>query len=142
MKNIIRKLDIKFSQILTVLIYIVIFYSFGISKARAATGFEKFDINLNWLLTGDKTNKAPENMANAELGKILNIIARVTSFAVDIAGVIALIMILYSAFMYATSFGEESKAEAAKKALTWSIVGIVVIIFFRVIIGIVNTSLQ
>ena len=37
------------------------------------------------------------------------------------------IMVLYSAFLYVSSLGEEAKAETAKKTLIWSIVGFVLL---------------
>jgi hypothetical protein len=101
---------------------------------------ERLNINLNWILGGNR-NSRPD-MANASLEQVFNIINRVTTYAIDLAGLLVFIMIIYSTIMYATAFGEESKAETAKKALTWSIVGLVVIILFRVIINIVQTALQ
>jgi len=37
------------------------------------------------------------------------------------------IMVLYSAFLYVSSLGEEAKAETAKKTLIWSIVGFILL---------------
>lgn len=121
-----------------------LFFFFGLthpSQIFAAENItDKLNKNLNWVLGGQKESRP--DMANASLEQVFNIINRVTTYAIDLAGLLVFIMIIYSAIMYATAFGEESKAETAKKALTWSIVGLVVIIFFRVIINIVQKALQ
>lgn len=123
---------------------LLMFFSLGQTRPSQAFAAEsvtdKLNVNLNWILGGDRNNRP--NMANASLEQVFNIINRVTTYAIDLAGLLVFAMIIYSAIMYATAFGEESKAETAKKALTWSIVGLVVIIFFRVIINIVQTALQ
>lgn len=56
-------------------------------------------------------------------------------------GAIAVIMILYGAFLYVTSFGEESKAETAKKTILWSVIGLTLVILSRVIMNIFNKEL-
>ena len=109
------------------------------STTGGVFNFSNLNKTLKWFLTGEDSSK---NMANANLGDIEGIITRTTNYALDLAGVIALIIILYSAFMYATSFGEESKAEAAKKALTWSIIGMIAIIFSKAIMLFVNNALK
>ena len=44
------------------------------------------------------------------------------------AELIAFFYILYASFIYMTSYGDESKAETAKKTLIWALVGLAVII--------------
>ena len=82
------------------------------------------------------------NMANADLHTVQQTIINITNYVVKLGGVIAFIMILYSSFMYATSFGEESKAETAKKSLIWSIVGTIIVTCFALIMRLVNQSLN
>lgn len=81
---------------------------------------------------GDKTLAAIlKNFSGADkskdLGSILSFIQQILALAVDFSFVLVTIMVLYSAFLYVTSMGEEAKAETAKKTLIWSIVGFVVI---------------
>ena len=76
------------------------------------------------------------------LDSVAQMITSVTNYALDIAGVIAFIMILYASIMYLTSYGEESKAEIAKKTLTWSIIGILAVVFAKSIILIVYNILK
>lgn len=54
--------------------------------------------------------------------------------ALDAAIIVGIFMILYSAFLYVSSFGEESKAETAKKTLLWSIVGTAVVFLARTLV--------
>ena len=55
--------------------------------------------------------------------------------ALDLAGIVATIYILIGAFNYFTAFGNEEKAETAKKTLTWAIIGLIVIILSAVIVN-------
>lgn len=66
----------------------------------------------------------------------------IITLALDAAGIVAFIMIIYASITYLTAYGEESKAETAKKTLLWSIVGLVVIVFSRVIMMIIYNYLK
>jgi hypothetical protein len=48
----------------------------------------------------------------------------------------AVFYILYASFLYITSFGEESKAESAKKTLIWAVIGLAFILSANVILKI------
>lgn len=67
-------------------------------------------------------------------------IENVISLALDLGGIIAVIMILYGALLYMTAYGEESKVGNAKKTLLWSILGLVVIALARVIKNLIISS--
>lgn len=56
--------------------------------------------------------------------KVLQVIAELLKFA----SVLASIFILYAAFLYMTSAGNEEKAGQAKKTLFWAIVGTAIIV--------------
>lgn len=56
---------------------------------------------------------------------LIDVVTHATSLLLFIAGLAALLYILYGAFMYTTSFGEESKAERAKKIITNSVIGLI-----------------
>lgn len=66
---------------------------------------------------------------------IITTIQSLTTLALTLFGVVAFAMILWGGFQYISAFGDESKAAAAKKTLTWAIVGIIVIIMSGVIIN-------
>lgn len=102
--------------------------------------FTNLNRTLKWFLTGSDTGG--KDMSNAELTDVQGVVERTTQYALDVAGVIAVIIIIYSALMYATAFGEESKAEAAKKALTWSIIGMLVVIFSKALMLFINSRLK
>ena len=78
----------------------------------------------------------------ADLGSILKAVEWVTSIALNIAVIIGVIMIMYSAFLYVSSFGKEEQAETAKKTLLWSIIGTVVVVLARIIVNFVDTALK
>ncbi|MCX6808319.1 MAG: hypothetical protein NTW50_01460 [Candidatus Berkelbacteria bacterium] len=70
---------------------------------------------------------------NASLGSVLSVVKGFVSLALDYAGILAAIMVLYSAFLYVSAFGEESKSESAKKTLYWALIGLAVIVLSSVI---------
>ena len=101
-----------------------------VEKANAAD----FNKTLKYFIGSDPVN--------ASLSTVQQTIIRVTNYVIDLGGVIAFIMILFSSFMYATSFGDESKAETAKKSLIWSIVGVIIVTCYGVIMRFINQSLN
>ena len=66
---------------------------------------------------------------------IHEVIHNVTAMTLEVVGVIATIFIVIGAFQYLTAFGSEEKSESGKKTLTWAIIGLVVIILARVLLG-------
>lgn len=91
----------------------------------------------------DANAKLPDNLGgpNASVESVMNFIVTVIDIALNLAIVVGVIMILYSAFLYVSSFGEESKAETAKKTLLWSIIGTVVVFLARILVNTVNKFL-
>lgn len=65
--------------------------------------------------------------ATKDLGSIQSFVDQIVNLAIGFAGIIALVMFMYGAFTYVTSYGDESKIENAKKTLLWSILGLAVI---------------
>ena len=70
-----------------------------------------------------------------ELSDVMSFINEITAIALDIAIIVGVLMIFYSSFLYVTSFGEESKAETAKKTLLWSAIGTIVVFLAKIIIN-------
>ena len=70
------------------------------------------------------------------LGSIRCFVFEITKLALSFAGIIAVIMLLWGAFLYVTSYGEEAKIETAKKTVIWSIVGLIVLALAYTIINI------
>lgn len=63
----------------------------------------------------------------ADLDGVSQAIFVVIKIALDLAGMVGFIMILYASVLYVISFGDESKAETAKKTLLWSIIGMIAV---------------
>jgi FtsH-binding integral membrane protein len=82
---------------------------------------------INYAMAADELS-LPEKPGgtDADLGTVLGFIQKITSIALDIALILGTIMIFVAAFLYVSSFGEESKAETAKKTLIWAAVGTII----------------
>lgn len=62
------------------------------------------------------------------VGGISILIGRVISAILGITGSVAILMFVYGGFMMLTSAGIDQKIVAAKKIITWAIIGIMVIL--------------
>jgi hypothetical protein len=62
------------------------------------------------------------------------LISDVTNVVAVVAGIAAVVMIMVAGFKFITSTGDSGKVQEAKKTLTWSVVGLVVIVLARSII--------
>ncbi len=71
-------------------------------------------------------------------GAVTSILGKVATFALGIIGGVAVIMILYAAFLFVTSQGGESTTKA-RKTLTWGIIGVVVAILSYALINFVSS---
>jgi hypothetical protein len=71
---------------------------------------------------------------DADLSSVMGMIEWAIDLALSFAGILGIIMILYSGFLYVSSFGKEEQAETAKKTLLWSIIGTFVVILAKVIV--------
>ena len=54
-------------------------------------------------------------------------VTRIISYIIGIIGVLLLVLIIYSGVLYATSAGSEEQIEKAKKTLTYSVIGIIIV---------------
>lgn len=62
----------------------------------------------------------------------------ILNFSLYFLGLIAMSVLIYSGYQYVISFGEEDKVDKAKKAITYAIIGIIIILLSY---AIVNTLL-
>ena len=60
-------------------------------------------------------------------------IVRVITWIIGIAGAVAVAMLVYGGFRYITSAGNEDQLELAKTVITYSIVGIIIVLIAYVI---------
>lgn len=73
---------------------------------------------------------------NKGLGSVRCFVFEVTKLALSFAGILAVIMLLWGAFLYVTSYGEDTKIETAKKTVLWSIAGLVVLALAYTIVNV------
>lgn len=66
---------------------------------------------------------------------ISQLIKNAVDLALYLAGVLAVIYLIIGAYQYFTAYGDETKADAGKKTVTWAIIGVVVILLSKIIIG-------
>ncbi len=78
----------------------------------------------------------------AELTTIMDYINTVIAVAVNLAGIVALLMVFYATILYVTSYGDDTKIETAKKTLHWSIIGLVFVAFAKLMVYIFRDSIN
>ena len=93
-------------------------------------------------LNNYKIGKLLAKCSNDNLDGIVCLAETTTSWLLDIGAVISFIMILYASIVYLTSFGDESKAELAKKTLVWSFVGVIVISLAMTIMWLIRNTIE
>ncbi|MFN7159981.1 MAG: hypothetical protein ACK4NC_00040 [Candidatus Gracilibacteria bacterium] len=94
----------------------------------------QIDSTLNML----RPSNAPDLLPNSFKQQILDdpnnagipaLISFVAGIIASIAGLVAMINILYNSYLYISSKGDTGKTGKAVKAITWSLIGLVGIIF-------------
>lgn len=75
----------------------------------------------------------------ATLACIPVIIKLVVNAALVFAGIVALVLIIYSGIRYITSRGDQTALDSAKKTLTYAIIGLIVIFLSFFIVNLVST---
>lgn len=73
----------------------------------------------------------------ADLEDLLRFVENIINWAIDIASILAFIMIVYSGILYLIAYGDENKAGTAKKTLLWTFAGITLIMLCKVVIWII-----
>lgn len=63
------------------------------------------------------------------------LIAQATQIALTVAGGIAAIYLIIGAIQYFTAYGDEAKATAAKNTILYAIIGVIIIVLAKAIIG-------
>lgn len=67
------------------------------------------------------------------------IILKVANLIAIISGIAAVIMIIIGGFMFITSGGDSSHVSSAKKTIVYAVVGLVVVVLARTIVGFIVT---
>ena len=81
------------------------------------------------------------NGAQLPSGTITTIITNIMLWLLGIVGVIGVIGFAISGILYLTAAGDDTRMELGKKAMTWSIIGVIVALMGYVIIQAVDTML-
>ena len=103
---------------------------------------------LNMLLTLPVLAAGPTGSeitgANVDLrkGRITEILGGLRDWIAGLIAIVAVIMILYAAFLYMTAGGDEDKIGTAKKTLMYGIIGVGVSLIAYSIFSIVKSFLQ
>jgi hypothetical protein len=90
---------------------------------------------------GDFFNSFNGANPDKNLNDIISAVVYFIDIALATAGMVAVFILLFAAFDYATAYGDDSKAETAKKAIFWTISGLVVIGLAYAIVGRVDVWL-
>jgi heme/copper-type cytochrome/quinol oxidase subunit 2 len=87
-----------------------------------------FIVIITLVLFSSVNISAADEAGNVELtvDRLETILNNIKGWFAGIIFIIGIIMMLYAAFLYMTSGGDDSKIEKAKKTLVWGIVGIIV----------------
>jgi hypothetical protein len=67
------------------------------------------------------------------------VISNIVNAALVFAGVVALVLIIYSGIRYITSRGDQTALDSAKKTLTWAIVGLIIIFLSFFIVNLISS---
>ena len=76
-----------------------------------------------------------------DVGDVYSFIGTLLNIALELAGVFAIVLLVYAGFLYITSSGEPEKVQKATGTLTWTIVGIIVMFAAKIIIQFVADNL-
>lgn len=77
----------------------------------------------------------------ANFDSVLGGIYLIIEMAFRLASIIGFLMIIYAAILYALSFGDDAKAESAKKTLYWAIVGTLIVAIAALIVTFLASQL-
>ncbi len=69
---------------------------------------------------------------------ITDLVDKIVTFLMEIFIPIAILMVLYAAFTFITAGGDETKVKQAKQILTWSVVGIAVLLVSKGVVNVIK----
>lgn len=99
------------------------------TKAIAAD--ETYKDFTGWDVPGQAAGQAVGPLGQSDLSSLL---ATILERFFEIAGGLAFLALIVGAWQYLLAGGDETRAEAGKKTITWAIVGIVLALLFLVIV--------
>lgn len=103
----------------------------------------KYNLMIQKVLAVEPEIKIPGGRGPDEsLQSAYDYVIKVRDIALDVAIIIGIIMVFYSAFLYVSSFGDDSKAETAKKTLLWAAIGTAVVLAAKFIVDTLGNFLS
>jgi hypothetical protein len=67
------------------------------------------------------------------------VLQNVVTFALIASGIVAVFFIIYAGIRYVTSGGDQKRIDAARKTLTWAIIGLIIILAAFFIVALIST---
>ncbi len=71
---------------------------------------------------------------------LIDFVYRIINLAIGLAGLIAVVFLVYNGILYILSAGEESKVEKATKGITYAIIGLVICFVSVLIVNFILTN--
>lgn len=108
-----------------------------------ATGF--FLILPTVLLAADipgPKNLKLENPLGPETDTLIEFLTKILEIMLIFAIPIIVLFIIYAGFLYVTAQGDEGKIRTAHSALTWSVVGGVIILAAKLIVDVIQATVK
>ena len=109
---------------------------FAASCADYNPTFFGFPTWYKYLVEEDKINANCE-LENFELMDIWSIVLAVTEMVIYVAGIVAVVMIMWGGFRFITSQGSPDVTKDARNTVLYAIIGLIVSISARAIINVV-----
>ncbi|HPN96604.1 MAG TPA: pilin [Candidatus Moranbacteria bacterium] len=106
----------------------------GLAIALAGPSFLK---EISTILGADESSSAISDAPS-----LLSIITNILTLLLSILGIIGIISLVTGGIMYLTAYGDEKKAETAKKMITYSIIGITVALAAVIIVQQVDSLIS
>jgi len=96
------------------------------------------DTNTNLCLPANPYKDKGGIAGATSIGKVITIVLKIL---LTLAGVVAVVFVIYAGYSYITSGGNEEQATKAKKVLFNAILGLILIILSFVIISVITNTL-
>ena len=90
---------------------------------------------------GFAPGNVPEGLT--ESTDLAGILMNITNYILGFITIIAVLMLIWGGIQYLTAAGDEGQVDAAKKTITYAIIGLVVVgISYAIVVVVVNTLIQ
>lgn len=95
--------------------------------------------------TSSTTTQAPvdpNSPVNWDLKSVFCFVDYFIKLLLKLSSIVATIFVMYSSILYVFAYGDEAKAETAKKTLIWSLIGLAVVSFAFIMVILLKTALS